>query len=38
MDVFVLALSMVIGLPLIMAWIAWEDDRSGSGPGRPAHQ
>ena len=33
MEVAALALAMVIGLPLIMAWLAWTDDPSGHNRG-----
>jgi hypothetical protein len=29
MEILALAFLMAVGLPLIMAWIAWTDDSSG---------
>jgi hypothetical protein len=37
MDVYALALITVLGIPLIMALLAWEDDRPGAGHGRGVH-
>jgi hypothetical protein len=34
MEIFVLSFSLAVGLPLIMAWLAWTDDGSGH---RPTH-
>jgi hypothetical protein len=36
MEVPVIALIMAIGLPLLMAWLAWSDD-SGRGHGHGVH-